>query len=479
MNSRDTVAQQLTSINQSETVNDKHSEMNTTRVTKVSKPHSVSDISTAIKKAQSSQSRISIAGGRHAMGGQQFLRDSHLLDMTAMNRIIHFDKVHGLLELQAGIFWPAIIEYLQHSQSNDQWPWAISQKQTGCDNLSIGGALSANIHGRGLSKAPFISDIESFEIVMHDGQLLCCDRANNSQLFALAIGGYGLFGVIVTVTLRLVRQSVLQRRVEIIESHDVIERMLVHIKNGATYGDFQFSIDHTSDTFLKQGILSTYHPCYSAKVAGEHRALSEKDWRELLFLAHSDKAKAFDKYVKHYLATDKQLYSSSTMQLSTYIDGYHQELNSSLPTCSNGSEMITELYVPRAKLGAFLAASAERLRRHSADLIYGTVRLIEQDHESFLAWATQPWACTIFNLHVEHTISGFSRSRETFRELIQLASSFGGTYYLTYHRFATRDQLLSCHPDLPEFFRLKAKYDPQNVFGSDWYDHTLDLIENA
>jgi len=42
-------------------------------------------------------------------------------------------------------------------------------------------------------------------------------------------------------------------------------------------------------------------------------------------------------------------------------------------------------------------------RRNETEIIYGTVRLIEADRESFLAWAKKPYACVIFNLHVEHT----------------------------------------------------------------------------
>ena len=51
-------------------------------------------------------------------------------------------------------------------------------------------------------------------------------------------------------------------------------------------------------------------------------------------------------------------------------------------------------------------------------MIYGTVRLIERDDESFLAWAREPYACVIFNLHVEHTPEGSSTRRDAFRALI-------------------------------------------------------------
>jgi hypothetical protein len=44
-------------------------------------------------------------------------------------------------------------------------------------------------------------------------------------------------------------------------------------------------------------------------------------------------------------------------------------------------------------------------------------------------------------------------------------------YYLTYHRYATRNQVESCYPQFAEFLRLKKKYDPEERFQSDWYTH--------
>ncbi len=42
--------------------------------------------------------------------------------------------------------------------------WGIVQKQTGADRLTLGGALGANIHGRGLKLRPFIGDVEAFSL---------------------------------------------------------------------------------------------------------------------------------------------------------------------------------------------------------------------------------------------------------------------------------------------------------------------------
>jgi FAD/FMN-containing dehydrogenase len=103
--------------------------------------------------------------------------------------------------------------------------------------------------------------------------------------------------------------------------------------------------------------------------------------------------------------------------------------------------------------------------------IYGTIRLIERDAESFLAWAREPWACTIFNLHTEHSPAGLAHAADAFRRLIDYAIARGGSYFLTYHKYATPEQVLACYPQFPEFLRLKDSYDPERRFQSDWYRH--------
>ena len=107
------------------------------------------------------------------------------------------------------------------------------------------------------------------------------------------------------------------------------------------------------------------------------------------------------------------------------------------------------------------------MRENTVRMIYGTIRLIERDEESFLAWAKEPYACVIFNLQTVHSAQGVEQSTQAFRRLIDLAIGYSGGYYLTDHRFATRKQVQTCYPQFPEFLRLKRKYDPEERFQSD------------
>jgi hypothetical protein len=138
--------------------------------------------------------------------------------------------------------------------------------------------------------------------------------------------------------------------------------------------------------------------------------------------------------------------------------------------------MITEIYVPRNALVSFMRGARRLLREQKANLVYGTVRLIEKDEESFLCWAKQNFACVIFNLHVTHNPSGLESAAKAFRGLIDEAILHNGSFYLTYHRWATRKQIETCYPQFREFLALKLAQDPKEVFQSDWYVHHKRLL---
>jgi FAD/FMN-containing dehydrogenase len=208
----------------------------------------------------------------------------------------------------------------------------------------------------------------------------------------------------------------------------------------------------------------------------DHRELKKDDWSKLYFLSHTDTRKAYEAYTSYYLTTSGQRYWSDTHQLSVYLDDYHVALDQAFGAKVPGSEMITELYVPRSALGAFLAVVRQDFRDFGVQLIYGTIRLIARDEESFLAWAREPWVCIVMNLHVDHTPVLVAKAAEDFRRLIDRAVQFGGSYYLTYHRWARRDQVERCYSQMAAFLKLKRQYDPNEVFVSDWYRHYREMF---
>lgn len=460
-------------------VNDIQSQLNATSVKRVVEPRSLEKLKKIIVKAKSEGMSMSIAGGRHAMGGQQFGAGTILISMNRLKRVLGFDRERGIIEVEAGIQWPELVDYLLRVQKGE-WPqWGIVQKQTGADRLSLGGALSANVHGRGLKFRPIIQDVESFVLVDADGSAKTCSRQENKELFGLAIGGYGLFGAIYSVKLRLMPRTKLERVVEVIDLKEAMRKFDERIEAGFLYGDFQYSTDVNSDDFMRKGVFSFYRPVDDkTPVPNVQKELKAEDWENLYYLGHTDRKKAFERYSSYYLTTRGQIYWSDIHQMSVYLDDYHRMLDRRMGAKHKATEMISELYVPRDKLVSFMEAARVFLKHNHVDVIYGTVRFIKKDRESYLAWAREDFACVIFNLHVVHTPEGIKQASNAFRGLIDIALERRGSYYLTYHRWAKKGQILRAYPRFPEFLRLKKKYDPEERFQSDWYRHYWEMFAN-
>jgi FAD/FMN-containing dehydrogenase len=451
-------------------VNDTHSALNRTSVARLIEPRSVDEVVAAVRAAIRRGQPLAVSGARHAMGGQQFLGGGQLLDMRRLTGVRWFDRGAAQFEVEAGITWPDLIRGYLNLQRGPAPVYGIRQKQTGADRLTLGGAVAANIHGRCLASQPFVRDVEALEVVTPAGELVRCSRSQHAELFRHVVGGYGLFGVVTAVTLRLVPRVKMERCVARLELEELIDAFDERIALGHRYGDFQFATAPHSADFLRTGVLSSYRPLDDDRpIPPGQRRLSQYDWNELLTLAHRDKRAAFHKFTEFYLATHGQLYWSDTHQLNLYLEDYHGALDHRLGAAVRGSEMITELFVPRDRLVAFMNDVRRDFRMNGVDFIYGTVRLIEAEAQTALPWARDNWACVIFNLHVDHRPEEVRRAAEHFRRLIDHALGHRGSFFLTYHRFATAEQLQAAHPGLRQFLAAKQSLDPSGVFQSDWY----------
>jgi FAD/FMN-containing dehydrogenase len=461
-------------------LNDVHSGLNPTCVSRKVEAHTLDDVIRTVQRARKEKRPMAIAGGRHAMGGQQFLSGGTLLDMRGMTRVRRFDEERGLLEVEAGIQWPGVLRAYRGRPGGMHSSWGIRQKQTGADRLTIGGAVAANIHGRCLSAPPFIDDLESLEVVTAQGEVVRCSRSERPELFRHVVGGYGLFGVVTAATLRLARRQQVERVVELCDIDVLMDRLNIRIASGALYGDFQFAIDHENPNFLRTGILSCYIPTQDmGPIPPRQRRLSQTEWSHLIDWAHTDKTRAFNEFTSFYLSTSGQQYWSDTHQLNLYLENYHAALDDRRGCGVRGGEMITELYVPRDRLSLLIDEIRRDFLKNPASLIYGTIRLIEPDPESALPWAKDRYACVIFNLHVDHLPDEIEKARAVFVSLIDYAVAQNGSYYLTYHRWAEPRQLRTCYPGLSEWLSYKTVVDPEGIFASDWFSYLVRAAEGG
>jgi FAD/FMN-containing dehydrogenase len=453
-------------------INDLHARLNPVHVAQIERPATLQELQAAVKRAKEKGLAISIAGTRHAMGGQQFGTGTVLFDMTAMHDVLRLDRAGKLVEAEAGITWPVLLDFLHANQAESEGVLTIRQKQAGADRMTLGGALAANAHGRGLKLKPIASDVESIILVDGDGVAKRCSRIERPDVFRLAIGGYGLFGVIATVTLRLVPRQRLQEDVAIVEAAGLLAAFDQRVASGALYGECRLAIDPASDDFLRRGILSSWGKAPPSNAPMQPpRELSHDDWRDLMFLAHTDPARWFARRRDLDLAAQKAIIWSDDAQSDTYLEGYHDGIDVRMGAKQPGSDVMSELCVPPGKLGAFLDDVRGWMKSENVHPIEAVVRLIEKDDDTFLVWARQRFACLTVAQHLERTPSGIEQAAVRGRHLIDLALQHGGAFFPGYGRDATAQEMETAFPQFRDFLTRKAQYDPALRFQSEWYRH--------
>ena len=458
-------------------LNDVQSRLNATEMLDTLYPASPEEVAGAIARAATLGAVACPAGALHSMGGQQFATGGISISSSSLKEIGPLDRHAQSVWVQSGVTWPELVAWLQRCRENQRPALTIIQKQTGADEFSLGGALSSNIHGRVLGRKPLVDDILGFHLTTGDGRRLYCSREENPELFGLAIGGYGLFGLVDSIHLKLTRREQVVRRVRELDLEEVIPALEGQIEAGATFGDFQYMTDEASKDFMSRGIMSTYSPTdRDGDIPAGQLGLSTDEWLRLYILAHTDKGRAYREYVQHYLQTDGQIYWSDDHQFSPYLPEAGDLLYRRMGWQTYASLVITELYFPRDSFVRTMQSVRQAIKRTGANVVYGTVRLIEAEEETLLRWARQDYACVIFNLLVEHTPDGLDQGKAQFQALIDCALNEGGSYYLTYHRWARRDQALRAYPEFPRFLQRKQHYDPRGLFDSDWHRHYRKML---
>ena len=254
--------------------------------------------------------------------------------------------------------------------------------------------------------------------------------------------------------------------VKILRLDELVPAIEGRIADGFLYGDFQFDIDPASADFLTRGVFSCYRPveANTAPPAAE-RTLDLDDWLDLFYLAHAEKTKAFEAYSKYYLIHRRASLLVRHPPARGVSRRLPREAGPPLGDAPRGTEMITEVYVPRESLVAVHGGRPRQdFRENGANLIYGTIRFIEKDDRQLPALGQG--ALRQHHLQSPHRARRTRRSRrppDDFRGSIDRAIQFGGSYYLTYHHWATRKQVETCYPQFVEFLGLKRKYDPRGA----------------
>ena len=121
------------------------------------------------------------------------VRNSRPYDPLRLNRVLGVDERSGLIEVQAHTPWRSIADRLRPGDSR-----AATTRTT---MTTVGDSIATNAAGP--DGRPAVVHVESLTIVTPDGELRRISRHAHRELFALTVGGQGLFAALYSVTLRV------------------------------------------------------------------------------------------------------------------------------------------------------------------------------------------------------------------------------------------------------------------------------------
>jgi len=440
---------------------DDASRLNQTRVAEVCSFSGVQDhpeeqLRTHLQHARVSNLPLSIAGTRHTMGGQTFTPDGMILDMLGLHEM-QLDAQRNVLQVQAGARWSDVLRYLHERERSIK----VMQSNS---SFSVGGSLSANCHGWQPMSPPISSTVVAFRLLLSDGTVIRCSREEHAELFSLALGGYGLFGILMDAELSVTANECYRATRWVVPSAEYAAFYEEQTKQDAPIGLAYGRVNVEPDHFLREILLSTYRVL-------PHRFLSPLSKpglagvRRLVF--RGSIGNAYGKALRWKL--EKRF---GQIPLASGVTRNHL-LNEGVEVFQNRStastDILQEYFVPPTQLEPFLERVRAIIPAHGADLLNLTIRFVAPDQESFLRYADQDLFALVMLFNQPRTQQADQRMAGMTGELIDAALALGGRYYLPYRLHATIEQFYRAYPQAQQFFKLKRQYDPEELFQNEWY----------
>ena len=420
----------------------------------------IETIRAALAGARAAGRPFIASAARHSMGGQSLARDGTVI--TLQQQWLEANPESRTYRVAAGTRWSTVIARL------DALGFSPAVMQSNND-FGVASTFAVNAHGWPVPFSGCGSTVRSVTMVLSDGSLATCSRDQNPALFRHAMGGYGLFGAITELELDMVPNALLTPRFEEMDGERLGSRLAEVLASDSAIQMAYGRMDVSLDRFLEQALLITYRP------TGDQKALPRASGSgfvsraaRYLFRAQveSDRAKHFRWWTESSLgprvagdATRNSLMNEPVVTLDDR-DPFR-------------TDILHEYFVSPARFAEFVQACQAVIPASYQQLLNITLRFVDTDRDSVLAYAPEPRVAAVLLFSQEKTVRGEADMARMTAALIERVLDIGGTYYLPYRPHASLAQLSRGYPRAAEFAAVKRAADPDLLFRNALWDGYL------
>ena len=402
---------------------------------------------------------ISIAGAKHSMGGHTMYPNGIVLNMRPYKEM-QIDTINNILTIGSGALWEDAINYL------DKFHKSIAVMQA-FSSFSIGGSVSVNGHGWQKDSPPISSSVISFTLMNHSGQILNCSRTENKELFSLVIGGYGLFGIILDVKLKVVENEALQFKYINLSPENYVENYRKFVNENPkvklVFGRLRIS----NKLFLEEASLNYFekndeNPLYLSEYGATNESSKNLVFRNTVNSEYGKRLR-WDLETVLNKVSKNQTFSRNNL------------LNDNVTLIENkdtsSTDILQEYFIPERYFTEYINGLKGILPNKQIDLLNITIRGVNKDSDSYLNYARKNVFGFVFLFNQKKNEKDEEAMKKLTQQLVTVAIKYEGTYYLPYRLHIDKGTFRNVYPQGEEFFKLKLKYDPNEIFKNKFYEH--------
>ncbi|KPA21383.1 FAD binding domain protein [Shimia sp. SK013] len=416
-----------------------------------------------LSEAKSAGHPLNVGAARHSMGAQAIPRDGTAI--TFDNGLVEIDSQAQTYRAHAGARWSQVIAALD--------PAGLSPMVMQSNNdFGVAATFSVNAHGWPVPKGPMGSTVKSLRMILPSGDLVTCSPSENTDLFNLAMGGYGLIGVIIDMQVEAARNTRLVPSFEEMAASDyaaAFQRAINDPDVTMAYG--RLNVERAD--FFTKALLITYRETEeqdalpAATGSGWMSHVASRIYRAQL---GNEPAKSFRWWNETTLGP--MLGSGETTRNAL--------INEPVVTLDDGAservDILHEYFIGFDQFDAFLAACRDVIPASYQEFLNVTLRYVAQDDQSVLSYASVPRIAAVMSFSQELTQRGEADMARMTKALIDRIVAAGGTYYLPYRPHARLDQLSAAYPRAAQFARLKRELDPDGLLRNNLWDSYLEHL---
>jgi len=477
-----------------------------TPISRIFFPQSELDVLRILQAAHAEGKKVGIRGTKHSMGGHSIVSQRGWeIDCKYLRHIKYDKKEPNVVQCGPGCQWSDLIKVLNAHGKSPRTMQSYS-------NFSVGGTLAVNAHGITTDYC-FAESVIEFRLVRMDPKgiaktVVCrnsplAKQSAESKLFGLVLGGYGLFGVISEVMLKVennvqLELDTFQLKVlppanadeeispsEFVRIYDNCRDVSGRKNSSSCIGKVAIKLARLNIITLEKASLYVFRrsaststisclPAVPRELSPTSRLLYK--WampllKDLRYAREESSGKALD-WSQDDGATRNELLFESAATLSRLYNPL---------VVKDDTFILQEFFCPHDKFSEWIKNAQpifkdidKQQKENNQDLILlnATIRYVEEDKITFLRYSQTPGGMFAFVLYyrIKRNMAVEERLGQFHNRLAEVTVDVGGTFYLPYRKCYSQELLKKAYPMIEEFAKEKERMDPECLFTNLWFE---------